>query len=475
MSLNWREINQVLGELCLEGYFIQDIRQTDYQNTYLNLYKTGSSLWLRICLTQGKTRLHTVSRKPSFPKKPPRFVEFLRARILGGKVQKAAQWGRERIVELEVGTSEGVTTLWIRLWGGASNILVTGQDRTILEAAYRRPDSSEVKGSPVKLPPLPEYSGEDDGRFPLRDLPGEGSFNQRLEAWYEGPGAEEDLEKTRIQVLGKLEAGLKSLEETLKSRQLRREEYRRKDDWKTYGDMLSAFAHEILPGQDHWTGEDFRDGSTVSLPLDPQLTPLENARKYYRLYAKARDGETHVEEEILRLNQDIAAQQELIVAVKETEDLLFLKKQQKKLSPVPQEKSGAELPGLEFQSGAFRILVGRTARENDELLRRHVRGSDVWLHTRDVPGGYVFIKVPKEKSVPLETLLDAGNLAVHYSKAKSDGQADLYYTAVKYLRRAKDGPVGLVLPTQEKNLHVRIDPRRMERLQSSRKGGDNHD
>src|SRR5262249_50093314 len=55
-------------------------------------------------------------------------------------------------------------------------------------------------------------------------------------------------------------------------------------------------------------------------------------------------------------------------------------------------KDGEARPGLEFVSGPFTLWVGRNAKENDELLRRYVRGNDLWLHTRDVPGGYVFVR-----------------------------------------------------------------------------------
>jgi predicted ribosome quality control (RQC) complex YloA/Tae2 family protein len=127
---------------------------------------------------------------------------------------------------------------------------------------------------------------------------------------------------------------------------------------------------------------------------------------------------------------------------------------------------------LQFESGGFRILVGRTAAENDELLRRYVRGNDYWLHTRDAPGGYVFIRTKPGKSVPLDVLLDAGNLAVWYSKARSAGEADLFYTQVKYLRRAKHGKTGLVIPTQEKNLAVRIEDERLDRLLGRNEGGE---
>jgi predicted ribosome quality control (RQC) complex YloA/Tae2 family protein len=66
----------------------------------------------------------------------------------------------------------------------------------------------------------------------------------------------------------------------------------------------------------------------------------------------------------------------------------------------------------------------------------------------------------------LELLLDAGMLAIYYSKGRSNGGGDLYYTFVKYLRRAKDGPVGLVLPTHEKNLAVKLDDSRMKELRA---------
>ena len=112
------------------------------------------------------------------------------------------------------------------------------------------------------------------------------------------------------------------------------------------------------------------------------------------------------------------------------------------------------------------ILIGRSAKENDELLRQHVRGSDLWLHARDWPGSYVFVKGRKDKSVPLEVLLDAGMLAIYYSKGRSNGGGDLYYTFAKYLRRAKDGPKGLVLPSHEKNLSVKIDEARIKDLRA---------
>jgi predicted ribosome quality control (RQC) complex YloA/Tae2 family protein len=89
----------------------------------------------------------------------------------------------------------------------------------------------------------------------------------------------------------------------------------------------------------------------------------------------------------------------------------------------------------------------------------------MWLHTRDCAGGYIFIKNRPGKTVPLDILLYAGNLALHHSKARSQGSADLYYTHVKYLRRAKNAPKGTVLPTHEKNLFITRDSERLKKLE----------
>jgi predicted ribosome quality control (RQC) complex YloA/Tae2 family protein len=79
----------------------------------------------------------------------------------------------------------------------------------------------------------------------------------------------------------------------------------------------------------------------------------------------------------------------------------------------------------------------------------------------------VFIKHRAGKSIPLEILLDAGNLALFYSKGRNNHRGDLYYTQVKYLRRAKNGPKGLVIPTQEKNLQIKADPDRLKKLEDA--------
>ena len=76
----------------------------------------------------------------------------------------------------------------------------------------------------------------------------------------------------------------------------------------------------------------------------------------------------------------------------------------------------------------------------------------------------MFIKNRAGKTVPLEIMLDAAYLAMYFSKARKNTVADFYCTQVKYLRRAKNAPKGTVLPSNEKNLTIKLDKDRIKIL-----------
>ena len=477
MSVNWVEIDLVLGDLSLAGSFLQNVRQSDFHHFYFEFYSPGRPRQVLVCLAPQKTRLHEVVKRPPTLVRAPRFVEFVRARLLGAQVIEARQLGRERLVLWRLKSKEGTFDLWIRLWGGAANLLVTGEDHTIVEAAFRRPSSGEVSGGLfdpeaafAASPPV-----EPKKAFALRDLPdpdGEpgASYSRKLEVFYAG-AAVEDADKLRDQALRLVDRRLASLALAREKSRARLAESARQEDWKTYADVLTSDAWRVPPATKVFEGVDWRDGTTFRLDLDPKLTAHENAQGLYKRYQKARDGAEGVRRELE--GQDLEEAQwhrhaEHLAEAGVDELRAFLDKHRTVRGTSGKAKDADARPGLSFVSGSFALWVGRNARENDALLRRYVRGNDLWLHTRDVPGGYVFVRAVKGKSIPLETLLDAGTLAVLYSKAKDEGRADLYYTQVKYLRRAQNGPLGTVLPTQEKNLSVTVDRARLERLHRDR-------
>jgi predicted ribosome quality control (RQC) complex YloA/Tae2 family protein len=474
-SLNWKEIDLVLSELDLQGCLVQEVRQPAHDRIVLDLFRpragggagTPSRLSLLLSLSNRYPRLHAIAEQLPNPPKPPRFAMFLRAHVKGGRIESARQVEADRIVRVDVARGEERKILWIRLWSSAANLIATDADGIILDAFYRRAKRGEVSGG--------RYTGPTPGGRPgpardyaVRDLPGKGSFNERLEMHYRDLESGEDRASLAAEVEAELALREAKLAATLAKLERRLEEYQNVERYRELGDLITSSLHLVAKGDRWLRTEDWFHGNTaIEIELAPELTPAQNAEVYYERHRKARDGLERVKDDIAGLRRSLAEVEAERARLTASPDLESIRRARKAAIRPRAPAAGPEAPGLVFASPPYRILVGRSARENDELLRRHVRGNDWWFHCRDYPGAYVFVKVPAGKSPPLETMLDAANLAVHFSRAKNSGAADVYYTRVKHLRRAKGAPLGLVLPTQEKNLRVRLDPTRIERLKTA--------
>ncbi len=470
MSLNWREIHTVLGELQLRGSFIQRIVQPDFSRLVLDLYRPGEPFQVVTVLKPGVVRLHAVQQGFKKPKTQQRFASLLSSRLKGARILSAYQYDRERIVRIAYQRADERGVLWIRLWSGAANVLLTTEDSTIVDAYFRRPKRNEVSGGVFQLP---GSSLEDlaagfakSERFALRSDPGAhygyNRFIEELYAELDSAPLREGPEGSRARA----ESRLETLQAELMRRRAKAEErLNSTGDYhqlKQQADTIMGNQHLVQTGAVELLTED-ELGNQLRIPLDPHIPPYATAQKLYDRAKRLRATAEHASEELSLVDAEEEKLKnyalELAQGQVPPELLPSVRSEQGAVSAAEEQR-----PGLRYFSGDFIILVGRNARENDGLLRRYVRGNDTWLHARDYPGGYVFVKQQPGKSVPLEVLIDAGQLAIHYSKARGEQTVELYYTQVKHLRRAKHGALGLVIPTQEKNLRVRFDTERLQRL-----------
>jgi predicted ribosome quality control (RQC) complex YloA/Tae2 family protein len=390
--------------------------------------------------------------------KPQRFMELLRAQIRGARIESIEQLGTERIVRLRIGRDDGERLLYARLWSGAANLILTKPDGVIIDALARKPSKGEISGGVY----APVASGTAPREFAVRDLPGEGSFNARLDTWYAEHGSELSraalLERARTYFARKQAHIVTRLAALRKSAAEQSDEGR----YKELGDLLMANQGAAIKDSS-LSVEDFYRGGTVVIRVDASKNLVANAQAYYEKSRKARSGALETSGGIESMESALLLLESERARIEAEENpyaiRAFLARHRNAAS-----QSARKFPGLSLEVGGWLILVGRSAAENDELLRHHVRGNDLWMHARDYAGSYVFVKAKQGKSVPLEILLDAGTLALYYSKGRSSGKGDLYYTQAKYLRRVKNGPKGLVIPTQEKNLAIKIEESRLRPL-----------
>jgi predicted ribosome quality control (RQC) complex YloA/Tae2 family protein len=481
MSLNWKEIDTILGELRLEGSFIQKIRQPNYHSLLFDLYNPdGGRYRLLIELKPGECRMHSLSKDLPADRtgKLQRFAQLLRSRLQGSLITRASQLGGERIVKIEASHYGEITILYIRLWSNAANIIAADADDTIIDAFYRRPNKQEVSGAACELSTIADGKTPNPAHGNLREAyDGSQSFNAFIESAYETETQSVALNEKLDELRELVSERRRRLNQLIDNKRRELVSAGSLEQLKDTADNLAASAHLIQPGSQWVEIPDYaHGGEPVAVKLDAKLNGWENVEAYYEAYSKAKRTAEHLQEDIKAAQRDLEhldhEYTRVLSAHGELEEQRNLaQKLLHHLRPRSGSKDTSSTPGLSFHSGAFTILVGRTAKENDQLLRSYTRGNDYWLHTRDYPGGYVFIKYIAGKSVPLETLLDAGNLALYFSKARSNGRADLYYTQVKHLRRAKGATYGTVLPTHEKNLAVELDRNRIERLF----GGDSYE
>ena len=117
-----------------------------------------------------------------------------------------------------------------------------------------------------------------------------------------------------------------------------------------------------------------------------------------------------------------------------------------------------------LSSDGLPIYVGKDGAANHKLTFRFARGNDMWFHCRDAAGSHVLIRGERNKSIPLDSLIDAGLLAVHFSKRRGAREAEVMYTQKKHVRPLKGAGPGKVIVDRHKTLNIRSDPDRLKEI-----------
>jgi len=480
MSLNCNEINLILKELDLTDNYIQDIIQPSYDVIVFYVYKKGTPKTILICTAQNSVRINETKRKITKNNKPLRFMEFLKSHIKGCRIGSCEQIGLERVIRMILYRQNPdnledniIFNLYIKLWNNAANIILCDKNDLILETMFRRPEQYEIKDETF-IPPAqnPEKNKDSLTKFPIREYNTEGcppcSFNLFIDSWYSEHAQTLSREALLLRAEKWFFSSYSKRENALNKLLDKQKSFENAIQLKNQGDLILSYTHLIKKDSNTLTCTDFNTGKEVNIIINPNLSPQENASLYYNNYKKALSGAEEIKHDIELAKNSLKKLKKQYEEIKNEPNPVKIE-QLLRYTTKPKQQQKKIHPGLDYIIDGWTVYVGRDANENDDLLRHYVRGEDLWLHVRDYPGGYVFIKSRKGKTVPLDILLDAANLAVYYSKARTNTKVDLYYTHVKYLRRAKTSSKthkGLVLPTQEKNLCITPDKQRLKRLDS---------
>jgi len=243
---------------------------------------------------------------------------------------------------------------------------------------------------------------------------------------------------------------------------------------RAIGNLLLANLHRIKRGMDVVDVVDYTTDppQTITVDLDPRLTPQENAQRYFARYKKEKRGVDHVARRLKETETEIAWLEEIELSIAEAKTPDALEEVRNALSDAglirtretpatrQKKKAGPVLRRTISPSG-LTILWGRNPRSNDEISVRHTRAEDLWFHAHNQPGCHLVLQRGDRKGpLPEEDIYFAATLAAGYSRGQNDHKVEVMVTEGKQVKKPKGVPPGLVTVKQYRTLTV--PPRRME-------------
>lgn len=236
------------------------------------------------------------------------------------------------------------------------------------------------------------------------------------------------------------------------------------DKFKEWADLLMANLHLTPEGDRILVPNFYRNNEPETIRLQRDLTLQKNAAVYYGKSKKQQIEMRHLENLISQKEQELASLRDDLASVEGIKDLKTLRTFAGKYPPPASSDETESVPYHEQQMMGFRILIGRNAQANDELLQRFGYKDDLWLHAKDVPGSHVLIKHQAGKSFPKPVIEHAAQLAAWYSKRKTDTLCPVSVTPRKYVRKRKGDPAGAVVVERETVILVKPDNSGMDSL-----------
>ena len=220
-------------------------------------------------------------------------------------------------------------------------------------------------------------------------------------------------------------------------------------------DIIMANLHLIEKGQEEIELFNFYNGKQELFRLKREQSPQKYAENLYRK-SKNRKKETE------QLYQNLIEKEKLfnqtsswIAEIKTFSDFRSLRDFIKRNHLTPKSKEQEEqVPYKRFDVEGFDVLVGKSAKANDELLRNFAWKEDLWLHAKDVSGSHVIIKYRSGINFPKSVIERAAEMAAYYSKNKNETLSPVMYTPAKFVRKVKGSAPGAVMVDKESVLMV---------------------
>jgi predicted ribosome quality control (RQC) complex YloA/Tae2 family protein len=397
----------------------------------IDIFKKDETFYLQfekscllICLKKPFVRIHLTKRCghdifPAFTNLKEKWLKQIQ--ILNG----------DKILEFDFGLPKMI----VELIATKPNLYLVDKDKKVLYSFYPSAQTYQLPENKLKQ--------RDESII----------TSQELEKFY-------TLKEKKEALLKKLKHEIKQTLKKIQKFKDLLQLYQRWEEIQKEAYLLQAYLYQIKPHDRRIKLLDWETSLEKEIELDPHLKPHEQVTSRLSKSKKFKKGIPHlhnlIEKETFSL--ETLQKNEQVIEKATTLDELTDFEEKK----VKEKKILKSLPYREFYSETgLAIRVGKSAKDNEKLTFSLSKGQDFWLHVRDLPGSHVVIACGKNKPDE-ETLKDAMQLALHFSKAKGEGE--IIVTQVKFLSRQGKRAIGEVFVSTHKVIYIKQDPDRLTHL-----------
>lgn len=226
----------------------------------------------------------------------------------------------------------------------------------------------------------------------------------------------------------------------------------KRDKYKVYGELLHTYGYEVKEGEKSITVVNYYDGSPITIPLDPLLSPMENAAKYFEKYAKLKRTFEALTALTKETEEELHYLESVMIALdmaRGEEDLLQVREELVASGYIKKKNAGKKAKliskPLHFVSDdGYHMYVGKNNFQNEEITFQMAEGGDWWFHAKGMPGSHVIVKC-KGAELPDETFEQAARLAAHFSKGGNQDKVEVDYIQKKHVKKPGGGKPGFVV------------------------------
>lgn len=237
----------------------------------------------------------------------------------------------------------------------------------------------------------------------------------------------------------------------------------KRDKYKVYGELITTYGYGLEQGAKALNTINYYNNEEISIPLDPTISPLDNAKHYFEKYNKLKrtyDALTtqlqDTSEELIHLESiktalDIAVEEDDLAALKqELTEYGYIKRRFTSGSKKLEKKANAKKSHVKskpfhyISSDGYHIYVGKNNFQNDELTFQFAEGGDWWFHAKKMAGSHVIIKAGGSE-LPDRTFEEAARLAAYYSSGRDSEKVEIDYTLKKNVKKPSGGKPGFVI------------------------------